>query len=116
MLADRLMRATNQFPVLVEPDSRVGRVEQFDLHLVFARQTQPGGPVLRQHHGLAFDLPVILPAKHTSQVFAELDADRLPGRVFRLLRVRTADELNVKSDLLGLSCLNREIAKACQKQ
>src|SRR5205807_9764240 len=61
-------------------------------------------------------LPVILPAKHTAQVFAELEADRLPGRVFRLLRVRPADELNVKSDLLGISCLNREIAEACQKQ
>src|SRR3989442_7562750 len=89
--------------LVVQPDLGVRRVEQRELHFAFARQLQPDDFVLRQRDRLTFDLTVILPAEDATKDLAQLCAYRLARRVLRLVGVRPANELDVKSYLLRVA-------------
>src|SRR2546425_3488651 len=103
VFVDRLMRTAGQLTLVVEPDLGIRWLEQLEFHFAFARQMQPGDFVLRQCDGLTFNLAVVFPAEDPTQRLAQLRAYRLARRVIRLVGVRPANELDVKSHLLSVA-------------
>src|SRR5262249_33060281 len=103
MVADWLMRAASQLALMIEPDLGVRGLEQLEFELPLGCQMQPGDLILPQGDGLTLDLAVAFPSEHATKDLAQFRADPLARRVIRLVGVRPANELDVKSHLLRLA-------------